>query len=327
MKKILICGATGFIGRNLINYFLNKKSYKVFATFNNKKPFDSSEFVENVSWIKANLLNQNDVVNALKNKDIVIQAAATTSGSKDIIQRPYIHVTDNAIMNSLLLRESLNTGIEHFIFFSCSIMYQSSDMPIKEDQLDPRQKINQNYFGAAHTKLYIEKMLDFYSRISDMKTTAIRHSNVYGPFDKFDLEKSHVFGASLTKVMSSDDEIIVWGDGQVKRDLIHVHDLCRLVDMLIKLQESKFKVYNCGSGNLISVKELLEKMIKASQKDLKLIFDCQKPSINSSILLDYSLVRQEIGWYPEVSLEQGIKDTMKWWNDNINPDTLQLARK
>ena len=157
----MICGATGFIGRNLINYFLDKKSYKIYATYNNRKPFKIDQFGENINWIKANLLSQKDVVNALRNKDIVIQAAATTSGSKDILQRPYIHVTDNAIMNSLLLRESLNAGIKHFIFFSCSIMYQSSEIAVKEDQWNPRQKINQNYFGAAHTKLYIEKMLDF----------------------------------------------------------------------------------------------------------------------------------------------------------------------
>ena len=157
MKKILICGATGFIGRNLINYFLNKKSYKVFATFNNKKPFDSSEFVENVSWIKANLLNQNDVVNALKNKDIVIQAAATTSGSKDIIQRPYIHVTDNAIMNSLLLRQAMQSKVSHFIFFSCTVMYQSSSKPLKETDWNPSDQIYHKYYGVANTKIYIEQ--------------------------------------------------------------------------------------------------------------------------------------------------------------------------
>ena len=75
---------------------------------------------------------------------------------------------------------------------------------------------------------------------------------------------------------------------------------------------------------MISVKELLEKMINLSKKDLKLVFDSQKPSINSSVLLDYSLVNKEIGWYPEIALEQGIKDTIKWWRKNIDPESLQL---
>ena len=82
-------------------------------------------------------------------------------------------------------------------------MYHSSDKPLSERQFNPSKSINTKYFGVGNTKLYIEKMCEFYSSISDIKFTIIRHSNIYGPFDKFDLEKSHFFGATITKVLTA----------------------------------------------------------------------------------------------------------------------------
>ena len=114
-------------------------------------------------------------------------------------------------------------------------MYQSHEKPLKESDWDPNKEINSKYFGIANTKIYIEKMLEFYSMISKMKTTAIRHSNIYGPFDKYDLEKSHVFGATITKVMTAKNEIIVWGSGDEKRDVLHVDDLMNFASMKLQL--------------------------------------------------------------------------------------------
>ena len=206
MKTILICGATGFIGRNLVNYF-SQGEYSIVAIYNKKKPFVTNE---NVKWVKADLTKADEIKNIIQDIDIIIQAAATTSGSKDIVSQPYIHTTDNAVMNSLLFREAFHNDIKHIIFFSCTVMLQSSELPQTEDDFDASLPINEKYYGVAHTKLYIEKMCQFYSSISQTKYTAVRHSNIYGPYDKFDLEKSHVFGASVTKVMNAKDKITVW---------------------------------------------------------------------------------------------------------------------
>ena len=119
MKKIIILGSTGFIGRNLTNYFAKKSEYEVFAAYNKKKPWKNKR----VKFLKADLTNKKSVDKILKNKDIVIQAAATTSGSKDIVSKPYIHVTDNAVTNSYVLRSSYENANKFFVFLSCSVMY------------------------------------------------------------------------------------------------------------------------------------------------------------------------------------------------------------
>ena len=186
IKTILICGGSGFIGINLVNYFKNK-NFKIIAVYNKRKP----KFFKNIKWIKADLRNYNTCLRITKNIDIIIQAAATTSGSKDIINSPYLHVTDNAVMNSYILKASYVNNIKHFIFTSCTVMYPNSNKHLKENEYN-YDEIFPSYFGVANTKLYIEKMCEFYASISNIKFTIIRHSNIYGPFDKFDLKKGHL---------------------------------------------------------------------------------------------------------------------------------------
>ena len=312
-KNILICGATGFIGRNILLDLSKNKNYKIFAVHHRSKKIS----LPNVKWIKADLTNANIVKKITKNIDILIQAAATTSGAKDIVSKPYIHVTDNAIMNSYLLRSAFENKIKHFIFFSCTVMYQSSKTGIKENNFNPSEEIYPKYYGVANTKLYIERMCEFFSKISKTKFTCIRHSNIYGKFDKFDLEKSHFFGASVNKVMNAEKEIVIWGDGQEKRDLLFIDDLVNFVKSCMKKQKKNFRIYNCGYGKAYKVKEIISKIIISSKKRLIIKTDLTKPSIKTSLFLDCKLAKRELNWKPKFSLENGIDKTVKWYKTNL----------
>ena len=121
-----------------------------------------------------------------------------TSGISDVTTRPHIHVTDNAIMNSLLFSAAWSTNVGHVIFFSCSIIYADNDFPVREEDFDPNHPLKEKYFGAGWTKIYIEKLAQFYSSLGKTKFTIVRHSNVFGPHDKFDLQRSHMLGATIT---------------------------------------------------------------------------------------------------------------------------------
>jgi GDP-L-fucose synthase len=319
-EKILICGATGFIGRNMVEYFAKQDKYDVHAVRFNRDEYD----VKNVTWHQADLRRVEDIEKVIKGVDVVVQAAATTSGAKDIVTKPHIHVTDNAVMNSYLFREAFYHKVKHVIFFSCTVMYQSSQEALKESDFDANNELHPRYFGVGNTKIYIEKMCDFYSRIGDTKFTAIRHSNIYGPHDKFDLERSHFFGANVTKTMTAKDSLSVWGTGEEERDLIHVDDLCNFVDLAINKQEEKYRLYNCGAGKAESVINIIKRIVKHSGKDLKIEHDLSMPSIKTSLFLDCSLAKEELGWEPKIEIEDGISRTTKWWEENIDPETLKL---
>lgn len=315
MKKILICGATGFIGKNLLDFY-SKKNYSIRATHFKRDPVAG---YENIEWVRCDLRDPAQIRSVLGGVDIIMQFAATTTGAKDIVSKPYIHVTDNAVMNSLLLREAFEQNVEHFIFPSCTIMYQKSPTALKESDFNPSDDLLPFYYGAGHTKVYLEKMCNFYAGFKRTKHTVIRHSNMYGPHDKYDLEKSHVTGATITKVMTSKNgKVNVWGTGEESRDLLYIEDLIEFIDIAINKQKEHYKLYNVGLGKAIKIKDLVKKIIQTSGRDLEMHHDLSKPTVPTSLFLDCSKAKEELGWEPKHSLDEGLEKALKWYKENIN---------
>jgi len=311
-KRVLICGATGFIGKNSLQRFTQRGDWEIRAVYHTKPALSDYD----VEWVKADLNNVEDVRRVIKGMDIVLQLAATTSGANDIINRPYIHVTDNAVMNSLLLREAFENEVKHFIFPSCTVMYQPSSTATKESDFDGNERLLSKYFGVGNTKTYIEKMCDFYGTLGKTKHTVLRQSNIYGPHDKYELKRSHVFGATITKVMTNDDIINVWGPGTETRDFLYVDDLLNFIELAIEKQESNYELFNVGCGYETSIKELVEKIINISGKELEIKHDLGKPHIATNLFLDCAKAKQMLGWEPKVSLEDGIERSINWWKSN-----------
>lgn len=311
--NVLILGATGFIGRNIAQLFSQNPNFDVTLT-----RFNSLEYnLDNVKWVKVDLRDARQVENVIHQADIIIQAAATTSGANDIVNTPEIHVTDNAIINSLVLRAAFMAKVKHLIFFSCTTMYQSNpNLKQSEENFDANMEIFPQYFGVAATKIYIEKLCEFYSKISDTKFTVIRHSNVYGPWDKYDLKKSHVMGATITKVMLENKELEIWGDGTELRDFLYIDDLVELVKICSENQTSKFLLINAGSDVGISINDLARLIIKLSGKQLRIKFNSDKPNLKFSFIADSSKAFNLLGWKSKIPLEVGIAKSITWWKAN-----------
>jgi nucleoside-diphosphate-sugar epimerase len=313
MKNLLICGGEGFIGRNCLEFFAKTGKYNITSTYFSQQKYTP---VEGVNYIQVDLRDENQVKKIVQGIDIIIQAAATTTGSKDVINKPYIHVTDNAVMNSWLFRESVLNDVEHLIFLSCTVMYQPKQVPQKESDWSPSDEIFENYFGVGQTKVYLENMCNFYSKLGKTKFTSIRHSNVYGPYDKYDLDKCHVVPAFVNKIINSKNILDIWGDGSAARDIIYIDDLVNMIDKVIEKQKTKYELYNCGLGKAYPIKDLANIIMGVNNKELELRFDTTKPNIPTIVVLDCQKANNELGWYPTTSVETGMRITSEWYKKN-----------
>tara|TARA_R110002020_G_scaffold20838_4_gene70688 strand:+ start:6687 stop:7730 length:1044 start_codon:yes stop_codon:yes gene_type:complete len=345
MKSLLICGANGFIGRNCLEFFAKHRSeqYNITATYFKEPPslseaeaelagLDIDHTFPNVEYVKVDLREEEQVKNLLKGKDIIIQAAATTTGSKDVVERPFLHVTDNAVMNSWIFREAFLNKASHVIFPSCTVMYQPKEQPQKETDWSASDEIYHSYFGVGNTKVYLENMCDFYSRLTwhrsdarmcdgngnqgGTKFTAIRHSNVYGPHDKYDLDKCHMVPALVNKVSQASSTLEIWGDGSARRDILYIDDLVEMIEACILNQKTSYELFNCGGGKAFSVKEIANAIMKVSGKNLTLQLDESKPNIPTVVILDSKKAEKELGWKPRTNIEEGLQKTCTWYTKN-----------
>ena len=310
-KKMLICGGGGFLGKNAIDYFLKSNKYDIRATWYGND--DATKiFTDGVEWINADLTKIEDVKKVFNGGvDVVLQYAAVSSNLKDAFEKPYLHVTDNAIMNSLIFRESYETNVENVIFPSCTVMYEDLDRPVKEDDFKGFIDEQQVYYGAGKTKVYLEDMCNFYSKLGLTKFTALRQTNIIGKYDKTDLNKAHFFSSMIQKINNSSDFVEVWGDGTEEKDLLPANKLMELIDFILENQTYNFELLNVGSGNNMTIYEIVKKVIDVSGKDLKIKFDKTKPSRNIKLKLDISKAKQNFNWDNSYNINQVIDEYNK----------------
>ena len=97
---------------------------------------------------------------------------------------------------------------------------------------------------------------------------------------------------------------------------MYIDDFVDFIDKVILKQKKFFRIYNCGSGKFISVKALVKKILKVSEKNLVIKYDTSFKSINTFVRINSNLAKKEIGWKPKISLNEGIKKTLIWYKNN-----------
>ena len=123
----------------------------------------------------------------------------------------------------------------------------------------------------------------------------------------------------MTKVMTCrDGKISVWGPGTEGRDLLYVGDLVDVVEKAIDRQKTSYELVNVGYGKAVAVKNLVQKIIEYSRKEIAVEHDLSMPHIPTSLSLDITKAEKIFGWTPSTSLEEGILKTMRWYKENIS---------
>ena len=309
--KVLVTGGAGFVGTNLVKRLLEEGAI-VRATLYNSPPVLKDDRIE---YIRSDLRLEKDCDIAVSGIDYVFMCAANTSGAKIMATTPLVHLTPNILMNMQMLQAAHKARVKKFLFISTNTVYPLTDHAVKES--DVNNEFYENYHIVAWMKRFTEIVCDMYSnKIKEpMKTLVVRPGNLYGPYDKFDWEKSKVIPAIIRRAIERHSPFEVWGDGMDLKDFLFIDDL---IDGLLLAMEKldDFEPINIASGIPITIREVLaEILISADYKNANVQFDSSMPTMIPKRIIDISLANKRLGFEPKVNIKDGIKQTIDWYRN------------
>jgi GDP-L-fucose synthase len=288
------------------------------------------------SWIgqtrsELDLLDRKTVFDYLAREkpDAVVIAAAKVGGIHANDTYPVEFLSENLQIETNLMDAAHAAAIPRLLFLGSSCVYPKlSPQPIKEEYLltGELESTNEAYALAKISGL---KLIQAYRKQYGHKWISAMPTNMYGPGDNFDLENSHVLPALIRRFhdakTSGSSSVSLWGTGSPKREFLHADDLGRACLFLLENYDDNVAI-NVGVGQDISIKELAELIRTTVGYQGNVAWDSSKPDGTPRKLLDVSLITN-LGWKPEISLEDGIRSTYSWYLDNAATTSTQTTAK
>lgn len=273
------------------------------------------------SSIELDLREQEEVRDFLKKMkpDVIIDAAAKVGGIMANNDFPYQFLMENMQIQNNLISEAHNLGVKKFIFLGSSCIYPKLALqPLKEDCLLTGSLETTNEWYAL-AKISGVKLCQAIRKQFKKDFVSLMPTNLYGTHDNFDLNSSHVLPAMLRKFHEAKENdnasVILWGTGKPMREFLFVDDMAEAVVFALENQLPGY-LYNVGTGEDITIKELAAIIQKIVGHNGPIIWDESKPDGTPRKLLDVSKMHN-IGWKHQVDLEQGIQKTYNWFLENI----------
>ena len=310
MKKALVCGAGGFIGSYLVKR-LKSEGYWVRGVDLKYPEFSKTESDE---FIKGDLRNLSIVDVCVDGVDEIYQLAADMGGADFI----FTGENDSDIMhNSAMVNLNIVDSMKRFgvkkVFYSSSACMYPEDYQLEVDV--PALKEDMAYPGNPDSeygweKLFSERLFLAYAKNYDFDVRIARFHNIFGPEGTFDGGREKAPAALCRKVIESNGEIEVYGDGKQTRSFLYI-DEC--VEGIRRLMESDcIEPLNIGSDEVISINDFAQMIVDISGKEVNIKnIDVQQVGVRGRNS-DNTLIKEKLGWSPTQLLEIGIEKTYKW---------------
>ena len=301
-QKILITGASGLIGKNLISR-LNKEGYEVLG-------LDSKSDLRDPSLTRKIFKNYKP--------NLVFHLAAKVGGIFANSNYKADFYSDNVLINTNVINACISNNIEYVFAMGTGCAYPKrleNNVLYEEDFLDGIPEITNDAYAYAKRGLLVH--LKSLEESEIIKYTFCLPANIYGPFDNFHPLNSHVVPGLIRRFCDSFEnnlkEILIWGDGTARRDFLFIDDC---IDAIIKLADIQFSgVVNVSSKSLTSIRELAE-LIKDKTNFKGLIkYDVSKLSGQQQRIMN-STIMDNLNWSPHINLDNGIAKTVKWFFEN-----------
>jgi GDP-L-fucose synthase len=281
-----------------------------------------NEEVVGINSKVVNLLDRQatfDFINDHK-PDIVIDAAAIVGGIGANNSFPVDFLSKNLQIQNNLMDASHAANVERFVFLGSSCIYpRECPQPIKEEYLltGPLESTNSAY---AIAKIAGIELIKSYRKQFNRRWISLMPTNMYGPRDNFDLTTSHVLPALVNRFVTAKrtgaSEVTLWGTGSPKREFLHSRDLASAVLMATEKYDSDMHL-NIGTGEDLTIKELANLVGTLTGFKGQTLWDATKPDGTPRKVMEVSRLKA-MGWNPTISLEDGVQETISWFEANYN---------
>ena len=302
-KKIWVAGHNGMVGKAIVRQ-LEKKNCEILTVDRQSLDLTIQQDVNN--WLAHN------------KPDAVILCAAKVGGILANDSYPAEFIYQNLMIEANIINAAHTNEISKLLFLGSSCIYpKHAPQPMKESALltGPLENTNEWY---ALAKIAGIKLCQAYRKQYGSNFISVMPTNLYGPYDNFDLETSHVIPALIRKTheakLNNQNEIIVWGTGEPLREFMHVDDCADGIIFLLE-NYSNMEHINLGTGQELSIWDLIEMIKSAVGFKGETKYDNSKPDGTPRKLL-YSEKILALGWSPNISLQKGLKATYKWYLEN-----------
>lgn len=313
--KLLVTGGAGFIGSNFILYWLNSHPQDQIINFDkltyagNLENLKSIEGNQNYSFIKGDIVDSKAVGKVMEGIDVVVHFAAESHVDRSILE-PAAFVVTNVVGTQVLLDAALKNNVKRFHHISTdevfgTLQLNSSEKFTEGSKYNPHSPYSASKAGSDH-------LVRSYADTFGLPITITNCSNNYGPYQF----PEKIIPLAITNLLEG-KKIPIYGDGLYVRDWLYVEDHCRAIDVV--LEKGKVGETYCVGGmtqdvNNLDLARKIAKLLGHSEEVIEFVRD--RPGHDRRYAIDWSKIKNELGWEPLNSFDEWLEKTVSWYKEN-----------
>jgi len=314
-KKVLVTGGAGFIGSHLVEFLIDERAKVTVADNLERGKFENLKNVEkDINFIKIDLRNLDNCKEACQGQEVVFNLAAKVTGIEYNRTHQKEMFENNILLQIFPLKAAYEMGVKRFCQVSTACIYPHDAMVPTPESEGTRGEPEPTNRGYGWAKRMGERLAEYYAQETEMEIVMVRPFNAYGPRDYYDEKTSHVIPALIKKVMDGSNPVVVWGSGNQSRVFVHAKDFAKGI-MLVTEKYPKADPVNVGHDEEIKIKDLLRTIQDMTGIHNEVFYDTSKPEGHPRRATDTTKLKKVTnGFTSSISLEEGLKEMIWWYN-------------
>lgn len=310
-RRILVAGGAGLIGIHLVGRLQALGAHVSASYYQRQPPLNTDRYAA------YDFTRFEDCLKATAGQDCVCICAMATFGSKMMKDCPTAFLLPNLKIQAGLLEACARNYVQRVLLMSSSTVYQPANYPLAENEMDMNQLPFPLYRGIGWLNRYIEQMAAFYAEAYGLSVICLRVSNIFGPWDHYEEERSHVLPALIKRAVAHATPFVVWGSGDVVRDFLYVRDLIDDIVALLEQDRQGSMILNVANGSPITIRTAVEVILDVCGHRAVPQYDVSKPMAIPYRALRNDALEKCIGRRGRTSFCGAIEQTVSWYRSTL----------